>query len=149
MISSSLKILAERTSLYFWVIFKTSAANAPNHMDVISQSQYHVWLQAMACYIKVKLNIHQQESKWQIKIKHKRSKPGVSIFAGEFTSSLTNTIPELTFCAYFSFLSTSGPDPRPRTSTDWSTVSLGSDLYLLSSNIPMTIPMMQRKFSVK
>ncbi|WVZ18215.1 hypothetical protein V8G54_008383 [Vigna mungo] len=49
-------------------------------------------------------------------------------------------IPEETSTANLSFFSNSGPDPSPIISTDLSDDFLDSDLYLLSSKVPSTVP---------
>ena len=67
-------------------------------------------------------------------------KPGVSTLAGELTSSFPKITAEETSSAYLSFFTSSGPVPRPRISTDLSTGLFESDLYLLSSYVPSTVP---------
>lgn len=65
----------------------------------------------------------------------------MSTLAGEFTSSRPKITADETYSAYLSFFSSSGPVPRPRISTDLRAGFFDSDLYLLSSYNPSTVPM--------
>lgn len=84
-------------------------------------------------------------TKGKRKKKRVEYEPGVSTLAGAFTRFLPKITAEEINSACLSVFSISDPTPRPIISTDLRVGFFDSDLNLLSSYVPSTVPIIEKE----